>query len=68
MRKGRAGRTFVCIRVCEGVGADERAGSVIFSLLAKLRRFALIVKVQIDIYIATLSSILILNNVGISEF
>ena len=66
--EGRAGRTFVRIRVCEGMGMDERAGSVVFSLLAKLRRFALIVEAQIDIYIATLSSILILNNVGINEF
>jgi len=51
------GRTFVWIKVCEGVGADERAGSVAFSLLTKLRRF-----------VATLPSILILNNVGINEF
>jgi len=50
------------------VGADEQAGSVVFSVLAKLRRFALIVDAQIDIYVATLPSILILNNVGISEF
>jgi len=30
--KGRAGRTFVWIRVCESVGANEQAGSVVFHL------------------------------------
>jgi len=49
------------------VGVDERAGSVVFSLLVKLRRFTLIVEAQIDIYVAILLSVLILNNVG-SEF
>jgi len=49
------------------VDADERASLIIFSLLAKLRRFALIVETLIDVYVAILPSIIILNNVGISE-
>jgi len=58
------GKNFCLDWVCEGVGEDERVGLVVFSFLAKLRRLVMMVEVQIDIYVATHPSILIINKCG----